>query len=120
MPGSSTAKDVYHSCIARYSDVYRRKRRKEPYHFESQTKWIVDNYQKENIVYVVHVGDIVNRGDDRPEQWENAFRALSILEQPLPGKPDGIPYGLAVGNHEQTPSQWAVTGKTKWFNHYWE
>lgn len=61
--------------------------------FESQTRWIVDNYQKENIVYVVHVGDIVNRGDDRPEQWENAFRALSILEQPLPGKPEGIPYG---------------------------
>jgi len=86
--------------------------------FESQTRWIVDNYRKENIVYVVHVGDIVNRGDDRPEQWENAFRALSILEQPLPGKPEGIPYGLAVGNHEQTPSQWAVTGKTEWFNHY--
>ena len=33
--------------------------------FESQTRWIVDNYRKENIVYVVHVGDIVNRGDDR-------------------------------------------------------
>ena len=86
--------------------------------FESQTQWIVDNYQKENIVYVVHVGDIVNRGDERPEQWANAARALSILEQPLPGLPHGIPYGLAVGNHEQTPSQFALSGQTKWFNHY--
>ena len=84
--------------------------------FEAQTRWIVENYQKENIVYVVHVGDIVNRGDERPEQWDNAVKALSILEQPLPGLPDGIPYGLAVGNHEQTPSQFAVTGGTKYFN----
>ena len=86
--------------------------------FISQTQWIVDNFQKENIVYVIHLGDIVNRGEERPEQWENAVRALSVLEKPQPGMPYGIPYGLAVGNHEQTPSQFAMTGKTSFFNRY--
>lgn len=84
--------------------------------FESQTQWIVDNYKKENIVYVVHVGDIVNRGDEYPEQWVNAAKAMSILEKPLPGLPNGIPFGMAVGNHDQTPSQFAVTGGTKGYN----
>lgn len=85
--------------------------------FEAQTRWIVENYRKENIVYVAHVGDIVNQGEVS-EQWDNAVKALSILEQPLPGLPHGIPYGLAVGNHEQTPRHFAITGETKYFNQH--
>ena len=86
--------------------------------FISQTKWIVDNYKKENIVYVVHLGDIVNRGDEQPEAWDRAAQAMYILEKPQPGLPNGIPYGMAVGNHDQQPRQFAVRGTTKGYNKY--
>lgn len=86
--------------------------------FEKQTQWIVDNYKKENIVYVVHEGDIVNQGDNQPEAWDRAAKAMYTLEKPQPGLPHGIPYGMAVGNHDQTPSQFAVTGGTIGYNKY--
>ncbi|WP_207425016.1 metallophosphoesterase [Pedobacter sp. SYSU D00535] len=86
--------------------------------FTAQTDWIVKNREKENIVYVIHVGDIVDDGDSKPEQWDNAVKALYRLEKPQPGLPYGIPYGLAVGNHDQSPSQFAVTGNTYYFNKY--
>jgi hypothetical protein len=34
----------------------------------AQTDWIVKNRVKENIVYVAHLGDIVDKGDSKPEQ----------------------------------------------------
>lgn len=86
--------------------------------FEAQTQWIIDNREKENIVYVIHLGDITDDGDSAPKQWENAVKAMYPLERPQPGLPDGIPYGMAVGNHDQYPSQFAVTGKTHHYNKY--
>ena len=62
-----------------------------PHIFASQTKWIADHKDEMNIVFVVHEGDIVDHSTE--QQWENADKAMSIL--------DGVvPYALAVGNHD--------------------
>jgi len=58
----------------------------------SMTRWIADNSEKENIRFVVHVGDIVNKAEDTNE-WSYATAALDLLN----GK---VPYGLCRGNHD--------------------
>jgi hypothetical protein len=60
--------------------------------FNSQTQWIVDNLDKENIRFVTHVGDIVNSATSTSE-WEYAATAMDILN----GK---VPYGVCPGNHD--------------------
>ena len=40
-----------------------------PETFESQLRWIAENADTHNIVFVTHVGDIVQSGD-APEQWD--------------------------------------------------
>jgi len=75
--------------------------RSYPATFKNQTQWIVDNKDALNIVYVVHEGDIVNTADST-EQWKNAVDAMSLLENPVTtGLPDGIPYGVVPGNHDE-------------------
>lgn len=63
--------------------------------FSLQTRWIEDNRDELNIVFVVHVGDIV----DYPTaltQWENADNSMRVL--------DGIvPYLVVPGNHDGPP-----------------
>ncbi|ARS36001.1 metallophosphoesterase [Pontibacter actiniarum] len=66
--------------------------------FAEQIQWIRDNKQAQNIAYVVHLGDMVDHGDDANEvEWERAKTEMYKLEA------DNIPYGVAVGNHDQTP-----------------
>ena len=68
--------------------------------FQAQTHWIVDNVDSLNIVFVVHLGDIVEFGF-RSIEWKRADEAMSILEDPhTTGLADGIPYGIALGNHD--------------------
>ncbi len=86
--------------------------------FISQIDWIKKNKEKENIAYVIHVGDIVDSGDKVPQEWANAAKAILPLEAPLPGLPHGIPYGLAVGNHDQAKSQFPLSGATDHYNKY--
>lgn len=65
---------------------------KDPSVFRAQTQWIVDNRVKENIVFVTHVGDIVEHGN-RESEWVHADTAMDIL--------DGLlPYSVAIGNHD--------------------
>jgi hypothetical protein len=68
--------------------------------FSAQTQWIVDNRDALNIAYVAHEGDIVNWASSIP-QWESAEDAIELLEGPFAGLPDGIPYGVVPGNHDQ-------------------
>jgi hypothetical protein len=69
--------------------------------FTDQTQWIVGNKDALNIVYVAQVGDIVNQAKST-EQWNNAVGAMSLLEDPVTtGLPDGIPYGVVPGNHDE-------------------
>ncbi len=86
--------------------------------FFAQTDWIAKNAKKENIQYVIHLGDISDDGELKPQQWVNAAEAMYRLEKPQPGYPQGIPYGMAVGNHDQTKSQYPLTGVTAQYNKY--
>ncbi|HEY1107032.1 MAG TPA: metallophosphoesterase [Opitutaceae bacterium] len=61
--------------------------------FENHTRWIVENRQAQNIVFVSHVGDIVDINN--AEQWALARSCLDRLH-------GVVPYGLTVGNHDMT------------------
>lgn len=86
--------------------------------FFAQTDWIVKNAAAEHVKYVIQLGDISDDGEQFPQQWVYASEAMYRLEKPLPGYPQGIPYGMAVGNHDQTKSQFPVTGVTAQYNKY--
>lgn len=76
---------------------------KHPDIFASQTRWIAENYEKRNIAFVLHEGDITN--NNNPTQWGNARWAMSLL--------DGVvPYALAPGNHDCGPNGSASTRDT--------
>jgi hypothetical protein len=60
--------------------------------FENQTQWIIQNKNKENIVFVAHMGDIVETASD-VSQWQNAYNAMKTLD-------NQVPYGILPGNHD--------------------
>lgn len=65
-----------------------------PEHFHAQTRWIVENRDRLNIQFVLHLGDITNH--NTPPHWKNAKAAMRRL--------DGeVPYALAAGNHDYGP-----------------
>jgi hypothetical protein len=68
-----------------YSDNY-------PWIFENQTQWIIENRKSKNIVFVTHLGDIVDHWWDT-EEWDNANNSLSKLGADLP-------FGVLPGNHD--------------------
>lgn len=55
--------------------------------------WIAANKANLNIQYVLHVGDMVERGADE-RMWNNFDNSMKRLEK------GGVPYILAVGNHD--------------------
>lgn len=61
--------------------------------FDSQTTWILENLDKQNIVFVSHAGDIVDI--NRTDQWEVAKGYLNRLHEK-------VPYGISPGNHDMT------------------
>jgi hypothetical protein len=72
--------------------------------YKVQMEWIVDNREARNILFVTHVGDVVQLAAGWNE-WVNVDAAMSLIEDP--GRtvwPDGIPYGISVGNHDQEPN----------------
>lgn len=86
--------------------------------FHVQTQWIVDHKDDMDIVFVTQLGDCVQNGDDAPDEWLHAEQAMSLLEdQATTGLRDGIPYGIAVGNHDQGPPS-GTTGKTDLYNQF--
>ncbi len=69
-----------------YSDAY-------PDLYYAQTQWIVENKSPNNIVFVSHLGDIVQNNDYFETEWKVADIAMRML--------DGIiPYGILPGNHD--------------------
>lgn len=85
--------------------------------FTSQIDWIKNNKTAQNIVYVAGLGDVVEHGDDpayASNEWpEAATNGYYRLET------SNMPYGLAVGNHEQTPVNASIlTVTTDKFNQY--
>lgn len=61
--------------------------------FETLTEWIAGNLDQQRIVFVSHVGDIVDKNNQ--EQWALARECMDKLH----GK---VPYGISVGNHDMT------------------
>jgi len=80
-----------------------------PETFNAQTQWIMDQRLERNIAAVFHMGDVVHTGSNTT-QWAAANTAMSILGEELP-------YGLSIGNHDQTPHGDA-DGSTVNFNTY--
>jgi hypothetical protein len=91
--------------------------------FYEQTEWIVTNRVQQNIAYVAQLGDIVQNGDQvsgspNNEEWQVATNAMYRLENPTRTLlAEGIPYGCAVGNHDQEPNG-DEDGTTTNFNRY--
>ena len=66
---------------------------KHPEIFIAQTQWIRDHAESHNIVFVSHLGDIVEHDDTFEYEWQNASTAMRLL--------DGVvPYGFLAGNHD--------------------
>jgi hypothetical protein len=60
----------------------------------NQINWIVSNHVSSNILFVGHVGDIVNDYDTNPDQWafmESEYGQLASND---------IPYAVSTGNHD--------------------
>ncbi len=64
-----------------------------PETFEAQTRWIAEHADEYNIVFVSHVGDVVQNGD-AADQWENARAAYAWLDD------IDLPHGFSVGAHD--------------------
>jgi len=60
--------------------------------FDNQTQWIIENIESMNIVFVTHLGDLVDHWWV-PEEYENANTSMSKLD-------GNIPYGILPGNHD--------------------
>lgn len=60
---------------------------------DAQVNWIREHRQAQNIVFVSHVGDVVDRNN--AEQWAVAKQHLDRLR-------GVVPFGLVVGNHDMT------------------
>jgi hypothetical protein len=61
--------------------------------FQALTPWIVANLASQRIVFVTHVGDIVDINNH--EQWQIARQCMDHLH-------GIVPYGISVGNHDMT------------------
>jgi hypothetical protein len=92
-----------------------------PSTFTAQTQWCMNNRTSRNIQYVGMVGDITN--DNLAASWVNANTSMSILDAVAPG----LPYGIALGNHDFTSGSTAYntyfpvsrfTGRSYYGGHY--
>ncbi len=87
--------------------------------FSAQTQWIVDNKASRNIVFVTGLGDIVENGDTTDSEWQIADSAYRLIEDPRTTLlANGIPFGLAVGNHDQSPIGGGSSALTSKYNQY--
>jgi hypothetical protein len=86
----------------------------------SINNWIVANRASRNIAYVATLGDCVEHGDNGGNdiEWQRADQAYDLIEDPqTTGLPEGIPYGITVGNHDQSPNG-DPQGTTTYYNQY--
>jgi len=85
--------------------------RKWPESFLAQTEWVRRNRDRENIVFVTHVGDVVNDRNKDMNEWDVADKALSRL--------DGVvPWGVALGNHDFAASKEGARDARGFLQHF--
>ncbi len=87
--------------------------------FKAQTEWVIANREARNLVLAHQLGDCTEHGDNNgdPIEWMRADTSMTILEQVSTSQPDGMPYGICVGNHDQSPNGDA-DGTTTFYNQY--
>ena len=90
----------------------------------SQTEWVITNRLSRNIAYAAQLGDLTQNGDIKgastpnTTEWLNATNSFYRVENPgRTGLTFGIPYGIAVGNHDEEPIG-DSTGTTTYYNQY--
>ncbi|MEY1661276.1 metallophosphoesterase [Isoalcanivorax beigongshangi] len=62
--------------------------------FQGITQWLADHADDYQVAFAVHVGDIVQSGTEKKNEWKRADAAMARLEAA------GVPYSLAPGNHD--------------------
>jgi hypothetical protein len=82
-----------------------------PVKLKKMAQWIVDNREAQNIKTIIHVGDVVNNGALRKEQWENHREAFALIEDA------NVPSMIAIGNHDYD-NILNENRDSKWFNMY--
>jgi hypothetical protein len=60
--------------------------------FRSQTRWIANQKDIQNVAFVLHEGDLTDTNS--PGEWEQASLAMGTLDTA------GIPYAIVPGNHD--------------------
>jgi hypothetical protein len=81
--------------------------------FLAQTQAIVTARQTEGVVFVTHVGDIVDNGSAITAEWQRADQAMDIIAN-VPG----FAYSAACGNHDYNTVSNKASGATayiQWF-----
>ncbi len=81
------------------TQIYTIEGRNLEHYFHDQTKWVRQHRAEYNIIGVIHNGDLINN-EPQLYQWRVADAAMKRLETPEPELPDGMPYGIALGNHD--------------------
>ena len=71
---------------------------------EQRLAWLVDRREALDLRFVAQVGDLTNWGWLAPRQLDVASQALGTLERA------GIPYSVAVGNHDTRAVGWNGRG----------
>jgi hypothetical protein len=87
---------------------------------KNQISWIATNTSNRNISYATQLGDCVEHGHNGGNdiEWRRADTAFSYLEDPVTtGLPEGIPFSISVGNHDQTGIG-NPNGNTTFFNQF--
>jgi hypothetical protein len=88
--------------------------------YKSQMNWVVAKKDSLNIKFISGLGDCVENGDNggNDVEWKRADTAMKIIETATTvAFTNGIPYGLNVGNHDQSPGG-NPNGTTTFYNQY--
>lgn len=86
--------------------------------FKAQTQWIKNRRVDSNIVFVVQLGDCTQHGDANEIEWKRADTAIKTIEFPSVPLPEGIPYSICVGNHDQGNAAGDPNATTNRYNQY--
>lgn len=81
-----------------------------PENYLAQTRWIRQQAEAQNIRFVIHLGDIVQDADAKP-QWEVADKAHALLD-------GAVPYTVVPGNHEMPMQMGARVRDLTMFDRY--
>jgi hypothetical protein len=65
-----------------------------PDKLKKMTNWIVDNAERLNVKKILHVGDVVNNGNRKEEQYVNHHEAFSKIYDA------NLPIMISMGNHD--------------------